>query len=135
MRRMSQSLVRKGKEYAIKAAEGMVGDLTALERRDFGALSYSQVREGASASVEDDRQLMVARLERTVRRAARALDIRLELAAQRELAKVQGLHTADAERGNRELVLLLNQGSPYRERQPDQRKLELSDPEGPGPGS
>ncbi len=104
---LGRKMVDQGRVAALKAAERILGELAGQERRDFVGLSYARSRELASSGTEDDRLVMAARLESISKRARRSLDLRTELAAQRALGSVQGLTQIDADKSQRELILLL----------------------------
>lgn len=125
LRSAGRQLLANGRSAAFKRLERLLGPISAAERRDYLALPYAYTRDMASTSVEDDRIVMAGRLEAIGKRAREALDTRTELAAMRALATVQGLTQLDADKSNRELILLLGQGSHVR--QPSQ--LEATDAE------
>ena len=109
-------LLSHGRQAAFQRFEAVLGPLSIVERRDFLALGYAYSRELAASGTDDDRAVMVARYEDLIARAKGALDLRVELAANRALSTVQGLTAVDGDRSQRELILLLGQRSPTHER-------------------
>lgn len=99
--------VRDGRMAGMLWLNRMLGEVSHLERKDWSGLANAYLRDFSTASTEDDRLLMVARLEDIASRARGALDTRTELAAANALAKVQGLAFIDDTKSQREMVLLL----------------------------
>lgn len=120
-----RQLLANGRSAAYKRLERLLGELSMAERRDYMALPYAYTRDMASTGIEDDRVVMATRLEAIGKRARESLDNRTELAAMRALATIQGLNYADADKSNRELILLLGQN----QHAPQAAKLEAEDAE------
>lgn len=99
----------RGRQQAFRCLEGFLGPVSRLERRDYMALPFAWVREMSAASTDDDRMLVSLRLDSVIQRAQNGLDLRVELAAIREQASIQGLKYQDPERGNRDLLQLFRQ--------------------------
>lgn len=106
---VGKAMLSGGRTAAATRMEGIFGKPSAYERRDWAALPMAYVRDYASVNSEDDRTLMVARLEKVMSRARLALDLRTELAALRQIATVQGLTFLDTDKAQKELLLLLSQ--------------------------
>jgi len=102
-----KSLVRDGRIAAAQRIKNALGTPSVMERKDWTALPASYLRDYSSLPTEDDRALMLARLERIAAKARESLDIRTELSAMNAMARVQGLTFADDTKSQRELVLLL----------------------------
>lgn len=94
-------LTKKSRQAAIAATEKVFGRLHFLERPDFARLPYSPLVEFASTTPEEDRALMVSRLERLAARARDSLDIRTEAAVLRSIAQIQGLTYQDVDNEKR----------------------------------
>lgn len=125
LRSVGRQLLANGRGAAQKRLEKLLGEISTAERRDMMALPYAYSRDLVSTSVEDDRVVMASRLETIAKRARNSLDNRTELAAMRELGKIQGLTAIDADKSNRELILLLGQGN----HAPQAPQLEATDAE------
>lgn len=125
-------LLSHGRQAAFRRFEAILGPLSVGERRDYLALGYAYSRELAASGTEDDRAVMVARYEDLIARAKNALDLRVELAAARALSTVQGLTAVDADKSQRELILLLGQRNPSHGHRPaaldDAKDAEVSRP-------
>jgi hypothetical protein len=104
-----KKLLDGGRLAAFQLLESIIGTASNLERRDLLALPFAYTRDFSTASTDDDRAVMVGRLEKLANRAKVALDLRVEHAVLRSLASVQGLHAVDGDKSQRELVLLLGQ--------------------------
>lgn len=105
--RAGKRLLRRGRLAAGAWLAKVLGRPSLAERKDWSVLPMSAVRASSqSFGTEDDRLLMVARLERMLQQAQGSLDLRLELAAMRELAKVQGLTFLDDTANQRALLQL-----------------------------
>lgn len=89
---------------AYKKVCEVLGAPSRHERRDWTALPVAFVRDFEALSMDDDRALMVSRLERIAREAADALDIGKALQAQNALARVQSLTFQDDTRGQKMLA-------------------------------
>lgn len=99
----SRFLTAKSRSAALQALERIFGKLHHLERPDFGRLPYAPLVDYASTTPEEDRALMVARLERLAARAREALDIRTEAAVLRSIAQIQGLTYQDVDNEQRNM--------------------------------
>ena len=108
LKNVGRVLVNRGRTYAFKRLERVFGEPSVFERRDWAALPVNYLREFASNSTEEDRMLMVARLESIADRARRSLDVRLEAQCARALASILGLTFQDDEKKKKELFMLLN---------------------------
>ena len=109
-----EQMVARGRAAASALLMCALGKPSTIERKDWASLPMSYLRDFSATSTDDDRTLMVARLEDIASRAKNSLDIRTELMALRMVATVQGLSFADESKGQRELLLLL--GNRTRER-------------------
>lgn len=109
LKTVGKKLLDGGRLAAFELMEGIVGTAGGMERRDLMALPFAYSREMSSVSTDDDRSVMIGRLEKLANRAKVALDLRVEHAVLRSLATVQGLHAVDGDKSQRELVLLLGQ--------------------------
>lgn len=104
-----QALLHYGRQGAFTVLERFLGPVSRLERRDLMALPFAWVREMKAASTDDDRMLANLRLDSIILRAQDSLDLRVELAAIREQARIQGLTFQDEDRKNRDLLQLFRQ--------------------------
>jgi len=125
LRAVGRQLLANGRGAAQKRLEKLLGELSTVERRDMMALPYAYTRDLTISSTDDDRVVMASRLEAIAKRARESLDNRTELAAMRELGRIQGLTAVDADKSNRELILLLGQGN----HAPQAPQLEATDAE------
>lgn len=99
--------VLEGKGRTLQWLTDVFGHVSAAERQDWIGIPVDYVRDFTSMSTDDERALMVARLETVAHNAKEALDSRTELMALRLIASVQGLTFADEGRSQRELLQLL----------------------------
>lgn len=98
--------IADGRAKAFLEMQKKLGRPSHAERKDWTALPMAYVRDFQGMSTEDDRTLMVARLEDIVTRAVDALDLGKALAGLRSIAQIQGLTFQDEERSNRQFALL-----------------------------
>lgn len=108
LRRVGRALVQGGRQRAMDALERLLGPVSLHERRDWSALPIGRLRDMQGTQTEDDRALMVARLEELALRATDALDVRAALSILRQIAAVQGLTFQDQDKKQKELLLLLS---------------------------
>lgn len=101
-------LVLEGKGRTLQWLVDVLGPVSAAERADWLGIPVDYVRDFLSMTTDDERALMVSRLESLLHQARMALDTRTELMALRLLASVQGLTFADEGRSQRELLQLLS---------------------------
>ena len=104
-------MVKRTRALAYEQLCKELGDPSLAERKDWTALPMSYVRDFEAMSTEDDRALMVARLEEAIRQSLDQLDLGKALQGMRHLAQVQSLMFQDTERSQREFALLFNQQS------------------------
>jgi len=97
----------EGKAQTMQWLLDVFGHVSAAERQDWIGITVDYVRDFLSMSTDDERALMVSRLEAIAIAARDALDVRTELAATRLVASVLGLTFADEGRSQRELLQLL----------------------------
>lgn len=107
---LGRALIASGRHTALRRAQGIVGPISQMERRDFLSLPYAYLREVSEVSSLEERTLAVARLEAVAHRAKNSLDPRVELAALRQISTLQGLNFQDPDKGHREMILLLAKG-------------------------
>lgn len=117
---------KKSAATAFETAAG--GRLHRSERIDFMRLAFSDVAEMAEIPQEEERALMVARLEGVIRRAKQSLDIRTELAACRTIAQIQGLTFQDVDQTQRHMRELFSLPPPADETQPRRIQISHADP-------
>ena len=108
LRKVQKPLAQGGKHLALKRMEKILGPASPYERRDWAGLPMSRLRDLAASTTEDDRALMIARLERIAAQAEDALDVRAALSALRQVAAVQGLLFMDNDKQRRQLLELLS---------------------------
>lgn len=99
--------VLEGKGRTLQWMTDVFGHVSAAERQDWVGIPVDYVRDFTSVSTDDERALMIARLETVAHNAKEALDNRTELMALRLIASVHGLTFADEGRSQRELLQLL----------------------------
>lgn len=104
-----KALIQKGRLAALKRLERVFGTAAALEKSDWAKLPQHYVNEITSTSTDDDRTLMVHRLEGLLSRARASLDTRLELSILRALASIQGLTFQEGDKSMKELALAFSQ--------------------------
>jgi len=102
-------LIKKSRATAYDRIREHLGDPGVIERRDWTSLPMASVRDFEALTTEDDRALMVARLEHLTQEAIEQLDLGKALQAQRALSQVQSLTFQDTERAQREFAILFNQ--------------------------
>lgn len=107
-------LVLEGKSRAMQWMVDILGQVSAAERADWMGIPVDYVRDFMAMSTDDERALMVARLESVAYQAKESMDTRTELMALRLVASVQGLTFADEGRSQRELLTLLAAGKTER---------------------
>lgn len=90
-------LLSGSRTAARQAITDTFGVLSVGEQADFVRLAYASLADYTATSADEDRALMVARLERVARRAKESMDIRTELAAYRTIAQIQGLTFQDVD--------------------------------------
>lgn len=112
LRVIAKTLIRRGAIAAMERMEKVLGKPSLYERRDWVALQRAYLRDFVSTNTEDDRQLMIMRLEKMFIDAEEALDVKARASILRTLAAVQGLTFQDAEKSSRELQILLSQQRP-----------------------
>ncbi len=121
------------RDYIARGTRFAEEDVLAIMAQLLSALGYAHAREVTASGTDDDRAVAVARYEDLISRAKQALDLRVELAASRALSTVQGLTAGDADKSQRELILLLGQrnhshGSPHPAALDDAKDAEISRP-------
>lgn len=116
-----------GKLKAKDAVEQVLGRLHTAERVDYQRLSFSPLVEASDASLEEERALMVARLENVARRARQSLDIRTELATYRSISQILGLTFQDADQTQRHMRELFSLPPPSDDA-PAPRRIQISSP-------
>jgi hypothetical protein len=79
------------------ALESVFGKLCAAEEDDIQRLPFTYLKRYSVSTPDDDRALMIARLERAARRAAASMDTRTEVSVLRSIAQIQGLTYQDAD--------------------------------------
>lgn len=89
-------LVDKGTPQTKQALKDKHG-LTEAETRVLVKLAFQLARDNTDVEVEEQRAVMVLRLEEFVRRSREAMELRAELAALKQLSIVQGLSKTDPE--------------------------------------
>lgn len=114
LRKVSKVLIDHGRHRTLEIMEKRLGEAGPAERRDWIGIATAPVRDLATLSTDDDRVIMVARLERLIRKAEAALDVRLAASISRQLAAVQGLTFQDQDQKQKELLLLLSQSKQVR---------------------
>jgi len=107
-----RSLLEKGRLAALKRLEKALGPCSMFEKSDWAKLPQHYVNEITSTSTDDDRNLMVHRLEALLARARASLDTRLELSILRQLGSVQGLTFQEGDKSMKELALAFSQPPP-----------------------
>lgn len=98
--------IADGRAKAFLEMQKKLGRPSHAERKDWTSLPMAYVRDFQGMSTDDDRTLMVARLEDVVTRSMDALDLGKALAGLRAIAQIQGLTFQDDERSNRQFALL-----------------------------
>jgi hypothetical protein len=120
LRYIGRAMVTKGQMVAMARLEKVFGQCSTYERRDWTGLMRAYARDFVSTDTEDDRQVMILRLEGIIRKAQEALDLKTELSAVRQLQAIQGLLFQDQEKTSRETQVLLNYQRP---RDPDLARI------------
>lgn len=121
-------LVSKGRIGAMCRLSDILGKPSAPERSDWAALPMAYVRDLAVTTTEDDRALMVARLEDLAQKAQNNLDLKTELTALRTLATIQGLTFFDDNKSEREMLHFFKSRSPERSIEAGQPKSSQGKP-------
>lgn len=115
-----------GRLKARDAIEKVLGRLHIAERVDYQRLSFAPLVEASDAAIEEERALMVARLESVARRARQSLDIRTELATYRSIAQILGLTFQDTDQTQRHMRELFSLPAPSDDTSP--RRIQISSP-------
>lgn len=115
-----KALLRGGKLAAHARMERIFGRCHHAETRDWVNLPVAYAREFSSMNEEDDRTIMLARLESVRKRCEAALDLRGEMAALRTMSQVAGLLIKQDGKEEREMERALSVAPP--------RSLELANP-------
>lgn len=108
LRKTEVAVESGGRGRGLRRLESLLGRASPYERRDWAGLPMSRLRDLVSSNSEDDRALMIARLERLARQAEEALDVRGALSALRQISAVQGLLFLDNDKKRRQLIELLS---------------------------
>lgn len=113
LERAGKRLIEKGRSSALRYLKTTLGDPNPIERKDWSALPMAYVRTFLESTTEDDRTLIVARLELLAVRARESMDTKTELAAVKAIAQIKGLLFNDADgRNMRALAMLFGQATP-----------------------
>lgn len=111
LQRVGKVLVSRGRQRAMNALTKVLGEPASCERKDWGALPMAYVRNFLEGTTEDDRTLVVARLEVIASKARNELDLKTEMQAVKMIAQVKGLLFNDADgRSQRALAMLFAGG-------------------------
>lgn len=105
---IGEVLVKDGRARAFQRLQELIGTPGQVERRDWASLAMAHIRDFQSLDTEDERRLMVARLDELARDAREQLDLGKALSALRMMAQIQGLTFQDKDREHRAFALLFN---------------------------
>lgn len=106
---VGRTMIEHGRSKAFLEIQEHLGSPSHAERKDWTALPMAYVRDFEALSTEDDRSLMVARLEELVVKALDQLDLGKAHSAMRTIAQIQGLTFQDEDRAQRQFALLFAQ--------------------------
>ena len=107
LQRIGRVLVSKGRAAGLRSLTRVLGDPSSVERKDWGALPMAYVRDFLESTTDDDRSLIVARLEIMAAKARQELDLKTELQAVKLIAQVKGLLFNDLEGRNQKALAML----------------------------
>ena len=103
---MGKIAVDQGRAKAFSEMQEILGTPGQAERKDWTGLPLAYVRDFQGLTTDDDRTLMIARLEELVVKSLEQLDLGKAHSAMRTIAQIQGLTFQDEERSQRQFALL-----------------------------
>lgn len=105
-------------------------NLTNPECNDLIRMAKAAAVAATEGDIEEDRSIMIMRLEEFVRRAQESIDLRAELAGLKQLALIMGLSRSDLDNPMQDIIDIISQGSENRKK----RRVENESRSGALPG-